>query len=538
MNIEAPVRADPRLLLQVEDLSFRPAHRVEPALQGISLALKEREILTVLGRHVSGRDMLRDILLGIWPRGELSGTLRRRTPLTYLPGPDHAPFVRHARVSEQMVRIVAQRMQSSAREATDELQAVLSRLPGAPQLEGFSQKAGELSPGEIGVAALAIALAQRPSVLLADDPVASLDAVEAETLLDWLLQARAQQGFALLAFTGNAVTAMELGGRVLVLRDGRVIEQGPVRQLADNATEPFTQALFRSTLTLKPPGAAIPAARGEPLLEVRKFALRAARDSHPAGRLSFELRKGASLALVGMHGSGRRDLARAILGLDRAPKGRIIFDAVDVGVLAPHLRARLKQRIAYMAGDDAVLDPRMTVLETVMEPMQGRIRVGGQQIRHAAELLLKRVGLGEVPQQRLTSELAPVQRRRLQIARLLAAAPQLAVLYEPLAGLGALGQSVILALLRELRREEGVSLFLVTGDFAVAQALAEQAIVLCDGLVVESGPVSELIRSPGHAYTRVLVDAAARRSGMDAGPASAPADQALETPATERDFPG
>jgi ABC-type microcin C transport system duplicated ATPase subunit YejF len=252
--------------------------------------------------------------------------------------------------------------------------------------------------------------------------------------------------------------------------------------------------------------------RGEPLLQVRNFALPAPAQSAPHALINVELRKGGGLALIGVHGSGRRALARAVLGLEPAPKGRILFDSVDIGILSQKQRARLRRRIAFVSGDDSVLDPRMTVLEAVSEPLKTGIRLRRDMVRRSAMALLARVGLGDVPGNRLMSELQPVQRRRLQVARLLAASPQLAVLYEPLAGLGALGQSLIFDLLHDVKRQEGFATLLVTSDVTVAQGLADYAMVIEDEQLIEEGPLARLIQSPRHAYTARLVAAAQTRT--------------------------
>ena len=135
-------------------------------------------------------------------------------------------------------------------------------------------------------------------------------------------------------------------------------------------------------------------------------------------------------------------------------------------------------------------------------------------LRRAGHAVLVRVGLADIAPRRLTSELEPVQRRRLQIARLLAAAPQLAVLYEPLADLGALGQSLILDLLHDVKKQEGFATLLVTSDVTVAQGLAHYAMVIRDDVLIEEGPLDRLIRAPRHAYTARLVSAAQSRAPL------------------------
>jgi peptide/nickel transport system ATP-binding protein len=516
MNDEAP-RPE---ILRIENLSFTPLGQRDAALEGISVTVNAGEIVAILGRRGSGRSLLRDLVLGLRPRGWIGGTVERTRDIrriAYLPGPSELPLSRHAPADRQLARILAFRMRESFASASATLRATLSRLPGAPDLDGFRRRPRELSRRELALAALALALAEKPELIVADDPAAALDPVDAEELLGFLLAARAENGFAMLYLTGNPVTAARLGGRIAVLRDGRLIEEGASQSLKSWQEHPYTKTLFRAVPLLQESAPSTADMRGEPLLEVRNFALAKSPSgaADPASGLSFELRKGASLALIGAEGSGRRALTRAILGLDRAEERRILFDSVDVGVLSPRFRRRLRKRIAYLSGDDAVLDPRMTVLETVTEPVRAQVHLGRQQILRAGRAALQRAALGDVPEQRLARDLDTLQRRRLQIARVLAASPQLVVLYEPLTGLGALGQALVLDLLRALRRSEGVAMLIATADVTVAQALAEHALVIKDGALVESGPIDMIVRAPKDPYTQALVEAAWRRTRLE-----------------------
>jgi peptide/nickel transport system ATP-binding protein len=522
---EASRAAQP--ILRVENLGFTQWGRRDPTLSGISLALYAGEIVAVLGRRRSGRALLRDIILGLKPRGTIEGAVERsreQRRIAYLPGPSELPLSRWTPTGKQLARILSLRLHSSYNEAVEKLRGALKRLPGAPGFESLGRRPRELNRRERALGALALVLAQNPGIVVADDLAGQLDPVDAEYLLGFLLAAHAEYGFALLYLTGNPVTAARLGGRIAVLRDGRLIEEGPSDVLRDAPAHPYTQTLFRAVPLLKDSTQSTADMRGEPLLQVRGFALTKLRDGaqDPARLLSFDLRKGASVALIGADGSGRRALARAILGLDRAPEGLIIFDSVDVGVLTPSFRRRLKKRIAYITGDDAVLDPRMSVLETVAEPIRSQVQLGREQITRAAQAALLRARLSDLPERWLTRDLDTLQRRRLQIARAWGSAPQLAVLYEPTIGLGALGQALILDQLKELRASHAIATLVATADLTIAQALAEHALVIQDGALVESGPVDVLIHAPKHPYTQALVGAAWRRTRLE--PPALPSD--------------
>jgi peptide/nickel transport system ATP-binding protein len=163
----------------------------------------------------------------------------------------------------------------------------------------------------------------------------------------------------------------------------------------------------------------------------------------------------------------------------------------------------------FITGEDDVLDPRMSVRDIVAEPLRTHLNLGAQQNERTTIAALHRVGLGEIPRSLRPGELDVLDRRRLQIARAIAATASLAVLYEPLAGLDSLSGSLILDLLRDYRARSGVAFLLVTANFAVAQALAEEVLVIRDRAVVERGLVWEVLRKPKDPYTKALIAAVA-----------------------------
>ena len=199
---------------------------------------------------------------------------------------------------------------------------------------------------------------------------------------------------------------------------------------------------------------------------------------------------------------------RAALGIDPVAEGRIVFDAVDLRILSRSMTARLRRRIAFVDGSDAALDPRLTIRDTVDEPLRANLNMSRELLDGHREAALGRVGIGSLPEDRLVATLSTFDKRRLQIARAMVSLPQLVVLDAPLQGLDVLERGVIAELLRDLRRREGPVFLLITHDFAVAQALAEEGFVLQDGRVIERGPLFEMTRAPRQAHTSMLVKAA------------------------------
>ena len=509
-------------VLAVRDLSVARGDQTE--LDKLSFSLNGGETLLLLGDDRSGADALLRVLGGFTRRGDdVSGTIRagtgdempaaRRTNLgirvAYLPGPAAAPLNPHASVLSQLERVVARRHGSPRASAREELRIALERLPGAPSLDALGQKPGALDAIALTWALLAATLAQTPELLIADHAFAGLSPTTIKAVVTALMAEQARSGFALLYSARGLQTAANIRGRVIVLRHGRVIEEGDFDKLARGQAHAYTRTLFKA---LPRPGDALPARsmRGEPLLQVHGLDARApgGKAMRQRDRLSFELRRGASLALIGEEGSGRRTLVRALIGLERFTEGRVVLDQVDMSILSAAMTARLRRRIAFVTGQDDALDPRMTLWDTVDEPLRAHLGLSRELVSGHRETALKRVGLASHNGRMPVALLSPFDKRRLQVARAIVSAPFLAVIDEPLRGLDAFSQSIMKELLDDLRKQEGPAFLIVTADVGVAQALAEDAFFFKAGKVVERGPLREILKNPKDEETRRLIEAA------------------------------
>jgi peptide/nickel transport system ATP-binding protein len=295
-----------------------------------------------------------------------------------------------------------------------------------------------------------------------------------------------------------------------------------VARLASGQTHSYTQTLFRGSAPEERPLPDRSAARGEPLLRVQAVQLGPRGKVKSRDVINFELRRGASLALIGEIGSGRRSFVRALLGMDPVAAGRVVFDQVDIGVLSPVMLARLRRRVSFITGDDDALDPRMTISDTVSEPLRAHLAMPRDLIAHNRDAAMKRVGLAALPGNRTVASLPLFDRRRLQIARAIVSQPLLAVVDEPLRGLDAFAQSVVRDLLRNFRSNEGPAMLFVTSDFGLARAFCEDGFVFKDGRVVERGPMATLLRTPQDPHTRKLLEAVAALPGAERAEPPAP----------------
>jgi peptide/nickel transport system ATP-binding protein len=516
--------SEPRPIVAVSELGVVREGAAE--LESLSFRLVAGETLLLLGDASSGKDAFLRALLGQLRRGEeLRGTIRfgdgpaevtaiRENPgirTVYLPGAAEQPLNPHASVASQLARVVARRHGSPRASATEELRIALERLPGAPAFTELDKRPGEMDALSLTWALLAAALAQTPDLLVADHTLGDLTPRAIKTVTAALMAEQKRVGFALIYAARGLRTAAQLKSRMIVLRQGKVVEEGDYAKLAGGQSHAYTRTLFKALpRTVSAPSAVARAAlRGEPLLQVHALDLTGRKAQAARGRdgISFELRRGAALALIGEEGSGRRALVRALLGLDSA-NGRVVLDHVDMGILSAEMTARMRRRIAFIAGNDEPLDPRMTLWDTVEEPLRAHLRLPREMVAGHREAALKRVGLASYDGRRPVGTLPPFDKRRLQVARTIVSTPFLCVIDEPLRELDAFAQSILIELLEDLRRQEGPAFLVVTADVAVAQLLAEDALILKDRRVVERGALRDILANPKDTETKALIDAA------------------------------
>jgi peptide/nickel transport system ATP-binding protein len=516
-----------RRLFDIKDLKFGHAGATE--LDGLSFSLDAGQSLVVLGDGSSGNDALLRVLANFSDRGdETGGTIqygdgevkplhRRGKPairIAYLGSARAAPLNPYASVVSQLVRVVARKENAPASSAREDLRIALERHPQAPPFQFLSRKPRELSDVQLAWMLLAAAAAQTPDLLIADHAFSGLTPTAVESLCGALMAEQKRQGFALVYFAEALQAAARLRCRMIVLRRGKVIEEGDFEKLASGQSHAYTQILFKALPRLDDAVPTRGGSRGEPLLQVQGLDLstRKRRRTPSRDAISFELRRGASLALVGEEGSGRRALVRAVLGLDRFWSGRVVLDQVDMSILSAAMTSRLRRRIAFVTGSDDALDPRMTLWDTVDEPLRAHLRLPRDMIADYRDTALKRVGLASHDGKRAVASLSAFDKRRLQVARAIVSTPFLAVIDEPLRGLDAFAQSIMIELLEDLRKQEGPAFLIVTADMRIAQALADDIMIFKDGKLVERGLLGDIMRAPKTDEARKLLAASAPRT--------------------------
>ncbi len=377
----------------------------------------------------------------------------------------------------------------------------------------------QLSGGERQRAMIAMAIANDPALLIADEPTTALDVTLQRQILDLLKSLQAQHGMGMLFITHDLPMVRAFADRVYVLREGKVVETGSVDAIFTHAQHPYTQLLLASA----PHGTAAPIAPdAAPLLETDALTVafpikspllrRTRRETRAVDQVSLTLRTGETLGIVGESGSGKTSLCLAILRLIKST-GPIVFlgDRLDM-LDRRHMRPLRRAMQLVFQDPYGSLNPRMTVGELVAEglrvhaaPSRGKT---SQEISDAVDAILLQVGLTTDMKHRYPHEFSGGQRQRIAIARAMILKPKLVVLDEPTSALDMTVQKQVLDLLRTLQIEHGVSYLLISHDLRVIRAVSHQVLVLKAGRMVEQGPAEALFQTPQHPYTQALFNAA------------------------------
>ena len=534
-------------IVDIRDLSvsFRSGGRVVEAVKRVSLDIRKGETLALVGESGSGKTVTALSILGLLPypaafhpsgsvallghemigatpdmlaqyRGRKVGMIFQE-PMTSL-NPLHT--VEH-QVSEVMIlhrRLSAE----AARARTLELLKLVGLQEAERRLDAFPH---QLSGGQRQRVMIAMALANDPELLIADEPTTALDVTVQAQILALLKELQRRLGMAMLLITHDLNLVRRMADRVAVMKGGEIVELGGTADIFGAPQHAYTRMLLAAEPKGRPSGRKADApvvveAKGVKVhFPIKSGVFRRIVGAVKAvDGVDFVLKEGHTVGVVGESGSGKSTLGYALLRLlksggEIAYRGRAL-QGLDWKALRP-----LRRDMQIVFQDPfASLSPRMSVFQIVEEGLKVHGLGGDEDARRAlvAKALVE-VGLDPEAMDRYPHEFSGGQRQRISIARALVLEPRFLVLDEPTSALDMSVQAQIVDLLRALQARHGIAYMFISHDLRVVRALADEAIVLKDGRVVEQGPAEEVFENPKTAYTKALMAAAFRLEAVETG---------------------
>ncbi len=526
-------------VLTVRDLSVQVAtpSGAKMVLEGLSFDLRAGETLCLAGESGSGKSMTALAIMGLLPKPMCriaGGSVKLGE--TELVGLSDAGYrqIRTARVAmifqepmtslnplmtvqQQLSETLLEHGACTRAEAPGRALQLLRDVQLTEPERRLKQYPHELSGGMRQRVMIAIALACDPEVLIADEPTTALDVTVQAEILDLIRDLQRDHGTAVLMITHDMGVVAEMADRVVILRHGCEVESAPVRDLFAAPQSAYAQELLAAVPRLgsAPPRPVKP--EGATVLKVDDLTVRfdvtggllnrVTARVHAVEGVSFDIRAGETLALVGESGCGKSTIGKALLGL--VPwQGSVLINGRQTRGMGP---ARLKpvRRDIQMVFQDpgASLDSRMTVGDQVAEPLLIHGLASGSELTDRTEHLFKRVGLSPDMMARYPHEFSGGQRQRINIARALSLSPKLIVADESVSALDVSVQAQVLGLLQEIQDEDGLAFLFISHDMAVIEQVADYVMVMRLGQVVEEGARDAVLRDPRHAYTKRLLSA-------------------------------
>ncbi|HRO11079.1 ABC transporter ATP-binding protein [Amaricoccus sp.] len=522
----------PEPLLAARDLSvtFHQGGRATPAVRGVSFDLYPGETLALVGESGSGKSVTALSTVRLLPdNAKVTGSVRyrgtemltadektlRRTrgndisfifqePMTSL-NPLHT-------IEKQLGESLALHQGLTGAPARARILDLLTRVGIRDPEERLKSYPHQLSGGQRQRVMIAMALANGPDILVADEPTTALDVTVQARILDLLAEVQKAEGMGMLFITHNLGIVRRIADRVAVMQAGEIVETGPTARIFAEPSHAYTRKLLAAEPTGRPdpvPAGAATVVETQGLrvwFPIRRGLLRRTVGHIKAvNDATVSIRAGETLGVVGESGSGKTTLALAIMRLISS-EGRILFLGQDIQGWK-HAQLRALRRDMQMVFQDPYgsLSPRMSVAGIVAEGLAVH-GLGDEQGRVAA--ILEEVGLDPATSERYPHEFSGGQRQRIAIARAMILQPKLVVLDEPTSALDMTVQVQIVELLRHLQAKYGLAYIFISHDLRVVRALAHSVVVMQNGDVVESGDARSIFETPQTPYTRTLLAAA------------------------------
>ena len=525
-------------LLEIKDLAVRFGGNV--AVNGVSLTIEAGERVALVGESGSGKSVTALSILRLLKDAELSGSIcfdgqelltKSEREMRKLRGSDIAMIFQEPMtalnplftIGDQIGETIQLHDGVSARDARRRAIDLLARTGIAEPEKRIDRYAHQLSGGQRQRAMIAMALACRPRLLLADEPTTALDVTIRAQIVELLLELQrdeaASRGMAVLLITHDLNLVRKFAQRVAVMEQGVLVETGAMDAIFAAPQHPYTQRLLQS----KPERTVLPVLPLSPvLLDAKDVSVEFATKIPGVGGwfrrgsfkavdgVSLTVRQGETLGIVGESGSGKSTLAMALLGLQRVSHGKVEFQGRALADYRGRAQTVLRSNMQVVFQDPySSLSPRQTIERIVGEGLAlHRPELGADARRAKVIAVLREVGMDRTALPRYPHEFSGGQRQRIAIASALVLEPRILILDEPTSALDVSIQHQVLRLLADIQQKHNLGYVFISHDLEVIGAMAHRVIVMQDGNVVEAGNVENIFTMPSHEYTRKLLKAA------------------------------
>ncbi|TWT25250.1 ABC transporter ATP-binding protein [Planomicrobium sp. CPCC 101110] len=529
-------------ILKVDNLrvSFQSGEEEFEAVRGVSFEVKKGETLGIVGESGSGKSVTARTIMRLLPsppsfikEGEvrfLGENLAHKTEkeMEAIRGRDIGMIFQDPmtslnptiRIGEQIAESLIKHQKISKAEAKEQAIEILKLVGIRDSAARYHQYPHEFSGGMRQRVVIAIALACRPTLLIADEPTTALDVTIQAQILNVMKDTQQKLGTSIILITHDLGVVAGMCDRVAVMKDGEIVETGTTVEIFENPKHPYTKKLLNALPRLdekkKPkrtPLAPVGDATGKPLLQVKSlkqhFDMGKGNTVKAVDDISFFIRPGETLGLVGESGSGKSTTGRAILRLHEPTGGNVLYEGMSVSRLSKKEMKTMRRHMQMIFQDPySSLDPRLKVLDIIGQALDlHKLSASKEERKRRVEELLGLVGLDASHAQRYPHEFSGGQRQRIGIARALAVEPKFIVCDEPLSALDVSIQSQIVELLEDLQHRLGLTYLFIAHDLSMVKHISDRVAVMYAGKIVELAESEELYSNPQHEYTKSLLSA-------------------------------